>query len=177
MIANRCNKEYNADVHIYKSDAMELARAYKFRIYPDATRQWEIDERLLLAQQFYNKVLAQSIYNASWNRFINMLSYKAESAGMKVIKVDARNTSKECGSCGNIQEMPLLERTYTCNRCGMQMDRDINASINMLNRATLGQRGSHAQGDMASAVQQASKSRIEELRTDKTHPLQDAVIA
>ena len=36
MIANRCNKEYNADVHIYKSDAMEMARAYKFRIYPDA---------------------------------------------------------------------------------------------------------------------------------------------
>ncbi|MCL5428034.1 MAG: helix-turn-helix domain-containing protein [Candidatus Marsarchaeota archaeon] len=52
---------------------MELTRAYKFRIYPDATRQWEIDERLVLAQQFYNKVLAQSIYNASWNRFINML--------------------------------------------------------------------------------------------------------
>jgi hypothetical protein len=61
-----------------------------------------------------------------------------------------------------------------------QMDRDINASINILNRAlnsaspnfhskavkaTLGQRGSHAQGDMTSAVQQASKSRIEELRT------------
>ncbi|MCL5427841.1 MAG: transposase, partial [Candidatus Marsarchaeota archaeon] len=103
--------------------------------------------------------------------------YKAESAGMKVIKVDARNTSKECGSCGNIQEMPLSERTYICNRCGMQMDRDINASINILNRATLGQRGSHAQGDMASAVQQASKSRTEELRTDRTHPLQDAVVA
>ena len=178
MIANRCNKEYNADVHIYKSDAMELARAYKFRIYPDATRQGEIDERLVLAQQFYNKVLAQSIYNASWNRFINMLSYKAESAGMKVIKVDARNTSKECGSCGNIQEMPLSERTYICNRCGMQMDRDINASINILHKATtLGQRGSHAQGDTASAVQQASKSRIEELGTDKTHPLRDAVVA
>ncbi|MCL5428129.1 MAG: helix-turn-helix domain-containing protein, partial [Candidatus Marsarchaeota archaeon] len=40
---------------------MEMARAYKFRIYPDATRQWEIDERLVLAQQFYNKVLGKSI--------------------------------------------------------------------------------------------------------------------
>ena len=106
-----------------------------------------------------------------------MLSYKAESAGMKVIKVDARNTSKECSSCGNVQDMPLSKRAYICNRCGMQMDRDINASINILNRATLGQRGSHAQGDMASAIQQESKSRIEELRTDKTHPLLDAVTA
>ena len=40
---------------------MELTRAYKFRIYPDATRQEEIDERLILAQQFYNKILEKSI--------------------------------------------------------------------------------------------------------------------
>ena len=124
-----------------------------------------------------NHRLAGSIQDASWNRFIQLLSYKAESAGMKVIKVDARNTSKECSNCGNIREMPLSMREYNCGRCGMQLDRDINASINILNRATLGQRGSHAQGDMASAIQQESKSRIEELRTDKRHPLWDAVNA
>ena len=74
--------------------------------------------------------------------------------------------------------MPLSERTYNCQRCGMSRDRDINASINILHRATtLGQRGSHAQGDMASAIQHESESRIEELRTDKRHPLWDAVIA
>ncbi len=134
-------------------------------------------EDLHIQNMAKNHNLAQSIHNASWSRFIQMLSYKAESASMKVIKVDARNTSKECSSCGNVQDMPLSKRTYTCNRCGMQMDRDINASINILNRATLGQRGSHAQGDMASAIQQESKSRIEELRTDKTHPLLDAVTA
>jgi putative transposase len=135
-------------------------------------------EDLHIQNMAKNHNLAQSIHNASWSRFIQMLSYKAESAGMKVIKVDARNTSKECSSCGNVQDMPLSKRAYICNRCGMQMDRDINASINILQRATtLGQRGSHAQGDMASAIQQESKSRIEELRTDKTHPLQDAVIA
>ena len=107
---------------------------------------------------------------------MQMLSYKAESAGMKVIKVDARNTSKECSDCGNIQEMPLSERTYICNRCGMSKGRDINASINILKRAREGHSRRYAQGDMASAIQQESKSRIEELRTDKTHPLRDAVI-
>ena len=97
---------------------------------------------------------------------------------MKVIKVDPRNTSKKCSNCGNIQDMPLGIREYNCSRCGIQLDRDINASINILHKATtLGWRGSHAQGDMASAIQQESKSRIEELRTDKTHPLRDAVIA
>jgi putative transposase len=56
----------------------------------------------------------------------------------------------------------------------MSKDRDINASINILNRATLGQRGSHAQGENVRPQQEAT---LDELRTDKTHPLRDAVIA
>jgi putative transposase len=40
---------------------MEVTRAYRFRIYPDAKRQSEIDYRLILAQQFYNKILEKSI--------------------------------------------------------------------------------------------------------------------
>ena len=59
---------------------MESARAYKFRIYPDAKRQSEIDERLILAQQFYNKILEKAIESyknektnvsmAQFNRFV-----------------------------------------------------------------------------------------------------------
>jgi putative transposase len=142
-------------------------------------------ENLHIQNMVKNHNLAQSIYDASWNRFIQMLSYKAESAGLRIIKVDARNTSKECSNCGIIQEMPLSIREYNCSRCGMQMDRDINASINILNRAlnsassnfdskavkaTLGQRGSHAQEEDARPRQEAV---LEELRTDKTHPLRD----
>ena len=56
----------------------------------------------------------------------------------------------------------------------MTEDRDINASINILRRATtLGQRGSHAQGENVRPRQEAV---LDELRTDKTHPLRDAVI-
>jgi putative transposase len=131
-------------------------------------------EDLQIQNMVKNHRLAGAIHNASWNRFIQLLSYKAESAGLSVVKVDARNTSRECSDCGNIQEMPLSERTYICNRCGMQKDRDINASINILKRATLGQRGSHAQGEDVRPHQEAV---LDELRTDKTHPLQDAVIA
>ncbi|MCL5100186.1 MAG: transposase [Candidatus Marsarchaeota archaeon] len=134
-------------------------------------------EALHIDNMVKNHRLAQSIQNASWNRFIQMLSYKAESAGMKVIKVYARNTSKECSNCGNIMEMPLSQRTYVCNRCGMQMDRDINAAINILTKATLGQRESNAQGDICLYDVKGIASSVEELRTGKTHPLQDAVIA
>ena len=131
-------------------------------------------EDLRIQNMVKNHRLASSIHDASWNRFVQLLSYKAESAGLSVVKVDARNTSKECSGCGNIREMPLSERTYTCQRCGMSKDKDINASINILNRATLGQRGSHAQGENVRPQQEAT---LDELRTDKTHPLRDAVIA
>ncbi len=139
-------------------------------------------EDLHIQNMVRNHRLAQSIHNASWNRFINMLSYKAESAGMKVIKVDPRDTTQECSNCHYIKKetmrLTLEDRIYHCNICGLTLDRDINASINILHKATtLGQRGSHAQGDMTSAIQPESKSSIEELRTDKIHPLQGAVIA
>jgi putative transposase len=120
-------------------------------------------EELSIQNMMKNHHLAKSINDASWNRFIQLLSYKAESAGMGVIKVDARNTSKECSNCGNIKDMSLSERAYNCDRCGMRLDRDINASINILNRATLGQRGSHAQGDNVRLQQEAV---VGELRTN-----------
>ena len=116
-------------------------------------------EALHIDNMLKNHRLAQSIHNASWNRFIQMLSYKAESAGMTVIKVDPRDTSKECSNCGNIQDMPLSVREYNCGRCGMQLDRDINASINILKRATLGQRGSHAQGEIVRPQQEGKEDR------------------
>ncbi len=119
-------------------------------------------EKLNITNMVKNHRLAQAIQNASWNRFIQMLSYKAESAGMRVVKVDAKNTTRECSNCGNIQEMQLSERVYNCSRCGLQMDRDTNAAINILNRATLGQRGSHAQGD---SVRPQIEAEIKELRT------------
>ncbi|MDE1857318.1 MAG: transposase [Candidatus Micrarchaeota archaeon] len=131
-------------------------------------------EDLHIQNMVKNHRLAGSIQDASWNRFIQLLSYKAESAGLRIEKVDARNTSKTCSNCGNIQDMPLSERTYSCQRCGMSKDRDINASINILKRATLGQRESHARGENVRPQQGAT---LEELRTDKTHPLLDAVIA
>ena len=122
-------------------------------------------EKLQVQNMVKNHNLAKSISDASWSRFRQILSYKAESAGMEVIEVNPKDTSRTCSNCGNIQDMPLSERTFLCNRCGMHRDRDYNASINILNRAREGHSRSHAQGDMASAVQQESKSRIDELRT------------
>ena len=95
-----------------------------------------------------NHNLAHAIYNASWNRFINMLSYKAESAGMRVIKVDPRDTTQECSRCHYIktgsERLTLKDRIYHCNVCGLTMDRDENASINIRDKSRAGPARSHA---------------------------------
>jgi len=118
-------------------------------------------EKLQIQNMVKNHNLAQSIYNASWNRFIQMLSYKAESAGLGVFKVDPKDTTQECSRCHNVKKgrerLTLKDRIYHCNVCGLTMDRDINASINILKRATVGQTESNASGDVASTIQRVSQ--------------------
>jgi putative transposase len=61
-----------------------------------------------------------------------MLSYKAESAGKKLIKVDPENTSQRCSGCGELVPKDLSDRVHECPHCGLSCDRDYNAAINIL---------------------------------------------
>jgi len=77
--------------------------------------------------------LAKSIHDVAWHQLVQYTIYKAEEAGRSVILVDPRNTSKKCSRCGSIKEdLTLDDRTYICTRCGLVLDRDFNASINIL---------------------------------------------
>jgi len=96
-----------------------------------------------MAQQNFGK----SINDAGWSTFANMVAYKAESAGCKVVFVDPKDTTKECSVCGIKTEMALSERTHKCAVCGFSIDRDINAARVILKRATVGMTGSNASGD------------------------------
>ncbi|MEW6329109.1 MAG: RNA-guided endonuclease TnpB family protein [Candidatus Micrarchaeota archaeon] len=88
-----------------------------------------------------------SINDAGWNKFANMIAYKAEGAGCRVEFVNPKNTTKECSCCGAVVEKTLSERTHACPFCGLSLDRDINAARNILKRATAGTAGSNASGD------------------------------
>ncbi len=106
-------------------------------------------EKLKVKNMVQNRYLSKAIKDVSWSMFTNMLSYKAESAGSKVVFVNPRNTSKECSQCHTIktaEELPLKQRVYCCFKCGLNIDRDINAATNILNRTTLGQRERNASG-------------------------------
>ena len=92
--------------------------------------------------------------------------------------IDPYDSTQECGSCHNVKEgknrLTLKDRIYDCHNCGHREDRDTNAAKIILYRARWGYSRSHAQGENVRPQQEATP---EELRTDKTHPLLDAVIA
>jgi len=81
-----------------------------------------------------NHKLSKSISDVSWSKFIEVLTYKANWNDKEVIKVDRFfPSSKTCNSCGWINNsLTLNERTWTC-KCGLEVDRDLNAAKNILN--------------------------------------------
>ena len=92
-------------------------------------------ETLKVKNMVKNRKLAKAISDVSWSSFIEKLSYKvAENQGC-LIKIDTYYpSSKTCSNCGCVKEtLSLSERTYNCNECGFTIDRDLNASINILN--------------------------------------------
>ena len=85
-----------------------------------------------------NHKLAKSIANSSWRIFRTMLEYKCEWYGKKLVLVDPRNTSRICSNCNyNSGEKPLEIREWTCLKCNAHHDRDINAAVNILNKAIM----------------------------------------
>lgn len=91
-------------------------------------------ENLNISGMVKNHNLAQSISDTGWNTFEKMLQYKAEWYGKNIIYIDRfYPSSKTCSACGNIKIIKLSERTYNCNNCGIEIDRDLNASINIKN--------------------------------------------
>ena len=93
-------------------------------------------EDLNIKGMLKNHKLAKSISDVSWSEFIRQLEYKANWYGRKIVKVPTfYPSSKTCSSCGNIKEtLTLSERIYHCEYCGLEIDRDYNASINILRK-------------------------------------------
>lgn len=82
-----------------------------------------------------NRKLAKSIGDVSWSEFVGMLEYKANWYEKQVSKISRWYPSSQiCSDCGfSSGKKPLSVREWTCTNCGSHHDRDINASINILN--------------------------------------------
>jgi putative transposase len=91
-------------------------------------------ENLNIAGMVKNHHLAKSISDASWGLFVSMLVYKAEGAGRQAVDVPAPDTSQECSGCGQRVPKSLSTRWRQCPRCGLALERDHNAALNILAR-------------------------------------------
>lgn len=80
----------------------------------------------------------KSIGDVAWNQFVQFAASKAEDAGRSVVLVDPRNTTKACSNCGEIVPKSLSERVHRCPDCGLVLDRDVNAALNILARGLSG---------------------------------------
>jgi putative transposase len=76
--------------------------------------------------------MCKSILDASWSSFLTMLSYKAEEAGRFLVRVPPQGTSQCCSDCGVVVVKSLKDRTHSCPACGLVLDRDHNAALNIL---------------------------------------------
>jgi putative transposase len=77
---------------------------------------------------------AKNKQDAAWSRFLNLLEYKGDLHGTRVVRVDARGTTKECSECGVETRKPIWVREHSCPACGHTEDRDLNAAKNILSR-------------------------------------------
>ena len=125
--------------------ALDLVRKYDVICIED------LDIKEMMTKSKISKSLNGAIADCAWGNFILKISYKAESADKKLYKVDPRNTSKMCSSCSKIVPKKLSDRIHKCE-CGLEIDRDLNASYNILNQGmdmhgTTGTRASYFLGE------------------------------
>lgn len=92
-------------------------------------------EDLNIKGMLKNKHLSKAIAEQCFYKFISVLKYKCDWNNIELIKADRfYPSSKLCSCCGNIKkDLKLKDRIYKCSSCGLEIDRDFNASLNLAN--------------------------------------------
>lgn len=91
-------------------------------------------ENLSMKNMSQNKKLSKALLDVGWGNFVRMLEYKGKWNNCRIEKIDRFfASSKICHHCGyKNKELTLDQRTWTCPQCKAELDRDINAAINIL---------------------------------------------
>jgi len=92
-------------------------------------------ESLQVKNMIKNRKLSKAIQDVAWSDLVAKIEYKQTENQGKIVKINKfYPSSKACSNCGCIKDkLSLSERVYNCEHCGFKEDRDINASINILN--------------------------------------------
>src|SRR5579875_1239192 len=129
-------------------------------------------EDLKIANLVKNRKLAKSIGDASWGRFLSWLTSYGHVHTIPVIAVEPAWTSQDCSACGSRVKKSLSVRTHICPGCGLVLDRDHNAAINILTKAlecfrTDGQSGTGTSKKVRNASGQTPATRSRKAKVGK----------
>jgi putative transposase len=103
-------------------------------------------EALAVRNLLANRRLARHIADVGWRTVLQQLNYKTSwSAGSRLVTADRfYPSSKTCSDCGTVKaKLALSERVFTCDTCGLVIDRDLNAALNL---ARMAQQYAQAEG-------------------------------
>ena len=125
-------------------------------------------EDLQIRNMVRNRHLAKSISDASWGKFLQWVKYYGTLHGIPVIAVPPQFTTQDCSACGTRVKKSLSVRTHVCPACGLVLDRDENAALNILQAGlcilflmafagTVGQTGTSEDSENASGQPAATR--------------------
>jgi putative transposase len=122
-IAKIHQKITNQRDYFLHNESIKLVRNYDVIIIED----------LNVSGMVKNRKLAKSISDASFSKFFSMLKYKSDWYGKELIQIGRfEPTSKTCSCCGWVKkDLSLKDRVFVCENCGIVIDRDYNASLNI----------------------------------------------
>ena len=133
--SNERNKAKRVVQHIHARIANRRKDfAHKLSRYLVDVFQVIVFEDLNVQGMVKNHNLAKSISDAAWNQTIRYTTYKAECADRLCLKVNPAYTSQDCSGCGDRVKKQLSQRVHSCPKCGLEIDRDLNAALNILAR-------------------------------------------
>jgi len=113
---------------IYMKLGRYLAEHYDVVVMED------IDLKRLIGKS--NRALRRSLQDAALGMMRSIIKYQVEKYGKAFILVDPRDSSRTCARCGFVRaDLTLGDRAFECPACGRRVDRDYNASLNILRRA------------------------------------------
>ena len=114
----------------------DMRRDWCHKLTTDLVRRYDVIciETLNVKGMLRNHCLAQSIADVAWAEIKRQLRYKAAWYGSRLVEISPwEATSKTCHQCGHrLAALPLSARSWLCDGCGVEHDRDVNASLNVL---------------------------------------------
>ena len=120
-----------------KNQRLDFLHKLSNKLLSDSENQTICIEKLNIEGMLKDNPLAKHISDAGWAMFINMLIYKAELRGKNILQVDTYfPSSKLCHKCNYKNDnLKLNQRAWQCPNCKSNLDRDLNAAINIKNKA------------------------------------------